>query len=108
MERLGWPPAQGKGPGNGQNKKRSGAADLEIHQGSLNGGAKSCRVWRRSLSRGSQSRQVLATGRDNGAEIGHAGTRFLVSQPATPGVERSPISVGPEAQCERSETEHRS
>ena len=47
MERLGWPPAQGKGARSGQNKKRSGAADLEIHQGSLNGGAKSCRVWRR-------------------------------------------------------------
>ena len=30
-------------PGNGQTKKRSGAADLEIQQGSLNGGAKSCR-----------------------------------------------------------------
>jgi hypothetical protein len=32
-------------------------------KGAPNGGAKSCRVWRRSLSRGSQSRQVLATGR---------------------------------------------
>jgi len=62
MERLGWPPAQGKGPGSGQTKKRSGAADLEIQQGSFTGEAKSCRVWRRSLSRGSQSRQVLATG----------------------------------------------
>ena len=46
----------------GQTKKRSGAADLGIHQGSFLGGAKSCRVWRRSLSRGSQSRQVLARG----------------------------------------------
>jgi hypothetical protein len=41
MERLGWPPAQGKGTRSGRTKKRSGAADLEIHQGSLNGGAKS-------------------------------------------------------------------
>ena len=62
MERLGWPPAQGTGTRSGRCKKRSGAADLEIHQGSLNGGAKSCRVRWRSLSRGSQSRQVLATG----------------------------------------------
>ena len=51
-KRLGWPPAQGKGARSGRTKKRSGAADLEIQQGSLNGGAKSCRVWRRSLNEG--------------------------------------------------------
>jgi hypothetical protein len=52
-ECLGWPPALGNGARtSGQTKKRSGAADLEIHQGSLNGGAKSCRVWRRSLNEG--------------------------------------------------------
>ena len=33
---------------------------------------------------------------------------MLVSQPERPGVKRSPICVGPDAQCERSETEHRS
>ena len=38
----------------------------------------------------------------------YAGARFLVSQPERPGVERSPICVGPDTQCERSETEHRS
>ena len=36
-----WP-AQGKGSGSSQKKKRSGAADLEIHQGILKGGAKTC------------------------------------------------------------------
>jgi hypothetical protein len=65
----------------GQAKKRSGAADLEIQQGSVGGGAKSCRVWRRSLSRGSQSRQVLVTGRGTGAinqgSDGETGPRSL-------------------------------
>ena len=31
----------------------------------------------------------------------------LFSRPERPGVERSPVCVGPDAQCERSETEHR-
>jgi hypothetical protein len=41
-----------------------------------------------------------------GGEQGNTrGPRFLVSQPERPGVERSPICGGPDAQCE---TEHRS
>jgi hypothetical protein len=45
----------------GQTKKGSEGTDLEIYQGSITGVAKSCRVWRHRLSRGSQSRQVFAT-----------------------------------------------
>jgi hypothetical protein len=81
-ERLGWPPAWGNwGAESGQTKKRNGAADLEICQGSINGRAKSGRVWRRSLARGSQSWPVLATGWGNGVkQWEHAGPRSLVSQ----------------------------
>jgi len=61
-----------------------------------------------SLSRGSQSRQVLATGRANGVKRDTRGPRCLVFQPERPGVKRSPICEGPDAQSERSETEHRS
>ena len=71
-------------------------------------GSQVCRVWRRSLSRGSQSRQVLATGRANGVKRDTRGPRCLVFQPERPGVKRSPICEGPDAQSERSETEHRS
>jgi hypothetical protein len=46
-------------------------------------------------------------GGQGGEESGHAGARCLVSQPERPGVERSPICEGPDAQSERSETEHR-
>ncbi len=38
---------------------------------------------------------------------GTRGPRCLVSQTERPGVERSPICEGPDAQSERSETEHR-
>ena len=38
-----WP-AQGKGSGSGQKKKRSGAADLEIHQGILKRGSQDLRA----------------------------------------------------------------
>jgi hypothetical protein len=50
-ERLGWPPAWGKGARiSGQDKKRSGAADLEIQQGSDSQGQReSDRISRRSL-----------------------------------------------------------
>ena len=109
MERLGRPPAQGKGPGSGRAKKRSGAADLEIKQGSLIGGAKSCRVWRRSLNEGKPKPASLGDGgRATGIAMGRAGPRCLVSQTERPGVERLPICIGPDAQSERSETEHRS
>jgi hypothetical protein len=37
--------------GGRQNKKRSGAADLEIHQGSLNGGSQFLPVWRQPVRR---------------------------------------------------------
>ena len=73
-----------------------------------NRGSQVCRVWRRSLSRGSQSRQVSATGLGNVEGGGTRGSRFLVSQPERLGVERSPIWRGADAQSERSETEHRS
>jgi len=43
-----------------------------------------------------------------GEQANTQGPRFFVFQPERPGVERSPICVGPDAQCERSETEHRS
>jgi len=43
-----------------------------------------------------------------GPKGGTRGPRIPVSQPERPGVERSPVCVGPDAQCERSENEHRS
>ena len=42
-----------------------------------------------------------------GTSRGRAGPRCLVSQKERPGVERSPVCAGPDAQSERSETEHR-
>jgi hypothetical protein len=59
-ERLGWPPAQGKG--SGQDKKRSGAADLEISKGASPGRVQVCGFSRRSLSRGIEKTQSCATG----------------------------------------------
>jgi hypothetical protein len=106
---MGLPPAQEKGSRSGRTKKRSGAADLEIQKGSLNGGAKLAgfggslstvlsivpssvalakeegpakvegQAKADSLSRGSQSRQVLATGLGNGANRGKRGGRDFLS-----------------------------
>ena len=54
-------PRGGNGSRSGQNKKRSGAADLVIQQGSFNGGAKSCRfgglVFQGEAKAGKSSRQ---------------------------------------------------
>jgi len=63
-ERLGWPPAWGKGARiSGQNKKRSGAADLEIQQGSdAQGQRESARISRRSLPGELKSGQSRAPG----------------------------------------------
>ena len=57
------------------------------------------------MKRGIESSQSGATGTH---KPDTRGARFLVSQNERPGVERSPICVGPDAQSERSETEHRS
>jgi hypothetical protein len=63
-ERLGWPPAWGKGARiSGQNKKRRGAADLEIQQGSdFQGQRESARISRRRLQGELKSGQSRAPG----------------------------------------------
>jgi hypothetical protein len=61
-------------------------------------------VFQGEAKAGKSWRQGWAMGRKGGTR----GPRCLVSQPERPGVERSAICVGPDTQCERSETEHRS
>jgi len=55
-----------KGRGSAGGPKSGGERRIgTFNQGASTGGAKSCRVWRRSLSRGSQTRQGLVRGEPN-------------------------------------------